>query len=806
MREKNETEESDLFQKRYLEKIYALQSKIENGQFDYLGKTYRLLDFCYRPVASKGCMITSPMDFWKMNITQMRADPDIKETGRCLQTEIGGDLPCFDRLGTPVQLTAIFGKQDCLKGEPNGYCDLCKKGAKSLAVTFLLNHNTYYDEVAMIWERDIFQKAILEFNEEEEKSKSNVYLHYLMERSVPDELDKENSQNIGIVILSYVLMFVYISLSMGEFPSIMFSRVLVALGGIFVVVLSFTGAIAIVSYMGVRMSLISAEVVPFLVLAIGVDNMFIITGAKDRKKTKPNIHRQNNKEMELVDQMAATLKEVGPSITTAAFSEVLAFIVGYLTKIPALQSFCLCAAFAVLINYFLQITIFFSIVTLDEIRVKAGRYDILPCFKQKKRSYDKKLIEPSLKMSDERSEIKLPKDEEEQSSNKRPRGKVRCQHFLSNSYLNFLMKLPVKICVLVLYLLLLGTSIAGMMFFPLGLDQRTTVIQNGDLYNYFNTQADYVDAGPPAYLVFYNIDYNNNTNLELIDNLIDHISFLDTVQPPVYSWYKEFKKFMNKDADWNAGESNCNPNLANLQTLPIELQVREFLKMKVDNEFCCMQNSVCGEPYKDDIAFGPDGRIEASRFRFAHIALRNQTNYVDSLLETRTITAMFKNNFTTYPDKPRNNFTLVSSQTIPIDTVYSYSLFYVYYDQYTFIRGVSVSNILIALASIFLAVQLIMNIKAALLVVLFTFSCVFNLIGVLWLLNFIPGYFIELNAVSVVNLILACGLSVEFTVHLIIFYFRCRKDNPLEKVRYAMKNVGVGVLIGIVTTKIIGNL
>jgi Niemann-Pick C1 protein len=777
----------DLFQKEYLEMIYELQTKIEQGTVEFLNENYSIDDLCYKPISGKGCLVTSPLDFWKMNLTAMQNDQDIKETAKCLKKSAQKDLPCFDRIGIPIQIDAVFGAQGCENNEKCDECNVCRRTASALAITFLFNNNFYTNKIAEIWERDIFTHEIKKFNQQLEKkfnttlvssdfdpdqeNKVLLRIDFMSGRSITDELDDQNKQNIWVVVLSYLLMFLYISIAMGEFPSIILSRVLVAFGGIMVVILSFLGSIAIVSFLGIKLSLISSEVVPFLVLAIGVDNMFIITGAKDRKRMKSKISNKGNEYvngLDLNDEMAATLKEVGPSITTAAFSEFLAFLVGYLTKIPALQSFCLAAAFAVLIDYFLQITLFLSIVTLDEVRVKNRRYDIFPC-------------------------LTINKNVEVKSH----RGKSKFQKFLSTSYYDFLMKIPVKITIVVIYLALFVCSIVALFQLQLGLNQSTTVGQNSDLYNYFQAQEKYVDVGPPAYLVFYNVDYNNSTNLEIIENLLDHISFLDTINPPVYSWYKDFKKFMDQSF-----AEKCNPNILYLSTLPLEIQVREFLKIKIENP-CCSEDAVCGEQYIDDIQFSQDGKIEASRFRFQHIALVNQTIYVNSLIQTKVVALEYSSKFTTYPGKS-SYFEVRPGVNVELDTVFPYSLPYVFYDQYTYIRGISLQSVLITLATIFLAVQLIMNIKSAFVVTLFVLSCVFNLIGILWLLNYIPDYQIEINAVSVVNLILACGLSVEFTVHLIIFYLRCPHDDPEAKVRYALKNVGVSVFIGIVTTKIIG--
>lgn len=77
-----------------------------------------------------------------------------------------------------------------------------------------------------------------------------------------------------------------------------------------------------------------------MILAIGVDNMFIISTAVKGS------HGSN-----LLEKIKGGMTEVGPSITAAAVSEVLAFLVGTFTNIPALQTFCMQAAVAVFFDY-----------------------------------------------------------------------------------------------------------------------------------------------------------------------------------------------------------------------------------------------------------------------------------------------------------------------------------------------------------------------------------------------------------------------------------------------------------------------
>lgn len=83
---------------------------------------------------------------------------------------------------------------------------------------------------------------------------------------------------------------------------------------------------------------------------------------------------------------------------------------------------------------------------------------------------------------------------------------------------------------------------------------------------------------------------------------------------------------------------------------------------------------------------------------------------------------------------------------------YPYSLFYVYYDQYAYIRSVAIENLLLALAVVFIAVTLIKNLSIAVTICAVVLVTTLDLIGFVYLTNILfpdHGFVVEVNAISV---------------------------------------------------------
>lgn len=122
------------------------------------------------------------------------------------------------------------------------------------------------------------------------------------------------------------------------------------------------------------------------------------------------------------------------------------------------------------------------------------------------------------------------------------------------------------------------------------------------------------------------------------------------------------------------------------------------------------------------------------------------------------------------------------------------------YDNFTFTVAFSLMGALLAIFTIVLIFS--GNICTTLLVVLNMALVILNLLGMTWYWN------IELNFISVINLILAIGLAVDYSAHIAHAYnvtesdIHCvtNRERRISKVRKTFSKIGTSVFHGAVST------
>lgn len=170
--------------------------------------------------------------------------------------------------------------------------------------------------------------------------------------------------------VSVAVMIIYVSAFLGRLH-IRYSKVMLGFLGVLSVLFSLAAGFGICGYFGARFSEIIVGV-PFIVVGIGVDDMFIIVNA---------FERANRRKLPVVERMTETMADIGASITMTSFTSVYAFYIGANANLPSMQGFCIFAGTCLLVCYFLQLVLFTPLVVLDARRHAQNRIDCIPCAK-----------------------------------------------------------------------------------------------------------------------------------------------------------------------------------------------------------------------------------------------------------------------------------------------------------------------------------------------------------------------------------------------------------------------------------------
>uniref|UniRef100_A0A8C7I2B3 Patched 2 n=1 Tax=Oncorhynchus kisutch TaxID=8019 RepID=A0A8C7I2B3_ONCKI len=198
---------------------------------------------------------------------------------------------------------------------------------------------------------------------------STSEIHAFSTTTLNDIMKSFSDVSVIRVAGGYLLMLAYACVTMLRWDCAK-SQGAVGLAGVLLVALSVAAGLGLCSLLGLSFNAVTTQVLPFLALGIGVDDMFLL--AHSFTETGINIPFK--------ERTGDCLRRTGTSVALTSINNMIAFFMAALVPIPALRAFSLQAAIIVVFNFAMVLLIFPAILSLDLHRREDKRLDILCCF------------------------------------------------------------------------------------------------------------------------------------------------------------------------------------------------------------------------------------------------------------------------------------------------------------------------------------------------------------------------------------------------------------------------------------------
>lgn len=151
-------------------------------------------------------------------------------------------------------------------------------------------------------------------------------VRYSSERSLHDAVDESSGSDVKLVSITYTLMISFACIMLGKFLNPLTGHSLFADAGVFAVALGILAGLGLgmwfrVPFIGI------VGVLPFLVLGIGLDGMFILVDELDRQPC----------DLSKTEKIKAVMRHTGATVTMTTMTDLVAFAVSTSTSLPAIR-------------------------------------------------------------------------------------------------------------------------------------------------------------------------------------------------------------------------------------------------------------------------------------------------------------------------------------------------------------------------------------------------------------------------------------------------------------------------------------
>ncbi|XP_023935051.2 patched domain-containing protein 3 isoform X1 [Bicyclus anynana] len=556
-------------------------------------------------------------------------------------------------------------------------------------------------------------------------------------RTLDHELEKNTKTVIPFFSSTFILMGIF-SIVTCMMGDWVRSKPWLGLLGNISAVMATAAAFGCAIYIGISFIGINLAA-PFLMIGIGIDDTFVMLAAWRRTSPK----------LSVPERMAIMLSEAAVSITITSVTDMLSFFIGIFSPFPSVQIFCMYSGLAVCFTFVWHLTFFSGCVAVSGYREKQNRHTITML----------KVLPESRARKEEKSwiyRIFCSGGIDHVDPDNPIDNKEHCiMGFFRTTMADCLNNSLIKALVILVFLAYLAGAGYGVTNLQEGLERRK--LSKVDSYSvvFFDREDLYYREFPYRIQVVIsgNYNYSDPKIQEEVETLTQRLENTSYISNSLYteSWLRTFVNYVERNND--------------------------YLNVSIDTEEDFIHNLkelwlFPANPFSLDVKLNEAGnQILASRFLIQAINISGTNHEKEMVKALRDVVAQSPLNASVFHP------------------------YFVFFDQFELVRPTSIQNLCYgALMMMITSFIFIPNILCSLWV---AFSIISIEVGVV---GYMALWDINLDSISMINLIMCIGFSVDFTAHICYAYMASKAKHPKERVSECLYSLGLPIVQGSFST------
>ncbi|XP_067627581.1 patched domain-containing protein 3 isoform X1 [Eurosta solidaginis] len=562
---------------------------------------------------------------------------------------------------------------------------------------------------------------------------THISVSYFASRTLDHELEKNTRTVVPYFGSTFALMALFSVITCMMGDAVRSKPFLGLLGNISAIMAT-CAAFGLAMYCGIEFIGINLAA-PFLMIGIGIDDTFVMLAAWRRTPVK----------MPVPERMGHMMSEAAVSITITSLTDLFSFWIGIISPFRSVQIFCTYSVFAVVFTFVWHITFFAACMAISGYRERHNLHAIFGCkvqamsvaIKEKRNFLYKAIMAGGINRDDPDNPI----------DNK--------DHMFMAFFKDYLAAVInnkwCKIFIILIFATYLAGACYGVTQIKEGLERRK--LSKADSYSveFFDREDEYYREFPYRMQVIITGDLNYSDPMvqDQIEELTRTLENTSYVTSSLYteSWIRSFRSFVDRNND--------------------------YLNISIDDEQSFIDAVkehwlFPGNPFSLDVKFNEnETRIIASRFLIQAVNITDTNHEKEMVRDLRKICK----------ESPLN-----ASIFHP---------YFVFFDQFELVRPTSLQSMIVgAIIMMIISFIFIPNILCSLWV---AFSIISIELGVA---GYMALWDVNLDSISMINLIMCIGFSVDFTAHICYTYMSSKKRSPKARVREALHSLGLPILQG----------